>query len=113
MKRQGQYFQDGKIIDYSNGGTETIVAGEVVSLVSRVGFAAVDIPPGATGGVVVEGAFCDVPAESTVAFVVGDAVYWDATADVLTKTVTDNVPAGWVLVPKAQTGTTAVIKLLG
>ena len=114
MARQGVFQQTGDIVDFLNTGTETITAGQVVPLVSRVGFAVADIAPNDVGGVAVRGVFSDVPADNTVAFAAGDALYWDDTNQKLTKTATDNVPTGgWCAIAKAQTGTTAVIKLVG
>lgn len=114
MPRQGAYQQDGDIIDYINTDSEIITAGQVVPLISRIGFAAADIAPGALGSVVVKGVFCDVPAVTTAAFDVGDSLFWDNTAGKLTKTATDNIPTGgWSVAAKAQAGAVAVIKLAG
>lgn len=114
MARQGVFQQTGDIIDFVNTGTDTIAAGQVVPLGTRIGFAAVDIAPNATGGVVVKGVFSDVPADTTAAFGVGDVLYWNATANKLTKTATDNVPTGgWSVMAKAQATATAVIRLVG
>ncbi|CVK18468.1 DUF2190 family protein [Sporomusa sphaeroides] len=114
MARQGVYQQNGDIIDYYNAGTETITAGQVVSLTTRIGFAVADIAPGSVGGVAVKGVFADVPAVTTVAFGAGDVLYWDGTASKLTKTATDNIPiGGWCLSAKLQAATTATVKLVG
>ncbi len=114
MPRQGVYQQSGDIIDFLNTGEETIAAGQVVPLVSRIGFAVASIAPGEVGGVSVKGVNGSVPADATMAFAVGDVLYWDGTANKLTKTAADNIPTGgWCVEAKAQTGTTAAIKLVG
>lgn len=114
MARQGVFQQHGDIVDFLNTGTETITAGQVVPLVTRIGFAVADIEPGTIGGVAVKGIYANVPAVTTVAFNMGDALYWDATANKLTKTATDNTPiGGWCTTAKIQAGTTAIIKLVG
>lgn len=114
MARQGVFQQNGDIVDFVNTGTETITAGQVVPLVTRIGFAVADIEPGAIGGVAVKGVFGNVPAVTTAAFNMGDTLYWDAATNKLSKTATDNVPiGGWCTAAKIQAGTTATIKLVG
>jgi predicted RecA/RadA family phage recombinase len=114
MARQGVFQQQGDIIDFLNTGEDTIAAGQVVPLVSRIGFAVTDIAPGAIGGVAVKGVFSDVPSDNTAAFDAGDTLYWDVTANKLTKTATDNTPTGgWSVSGKLLAGTVSVIKLVG
>ncbi|BBB91049.1 MAG TPA: DUF2190 family protein [Methylomusa anaerophila] len=111
MARQGVFQQSGDIIDYLNSGESVITAGQVVPLTSRIGFAVDDIAPGAIGGVVVKGVFNNVPADNSVAFNVGDPLYWDATAGEVTKTSTNNTPAGWSVAAKAQADTIVVVQI--
>jgi len=68
------------------------------------------IEVGATGSVHVSGVF-ELPAINTAAFAVGDDLYWDPNAGVLTNVAENNVPAGWATEPKAETETTARVKI--
>lgn len=114
MARQGVYQQKGDIINFTNTGETMIDAGQVVPLVTRIGYAVADIPPGTTGDVLVEGVIADVPADNTAAFAVGDTLYWDDTNYKLTKVATDNIPTGgWCVTAKPQAGTVTAIKLVG
>ena len=107
---KARYIQKGDIIDYINGSGAAIAYNDVVPLVTRVGVAAENIAVGATGSMRVTGVH-EMPAVTTVAFAVGDQLYWDATAGKLTKTSTDNTPAGWCVETKAQAGTLGVVKI--
>lgn len=105
---QASYVQRGEVIDFKNAGSTAIKANDVVSLTTRIGIAATDIPVGVTGTVNVMGVY-DVPASNTEAFTVGQAVYWKGSS--LTATSTDAIVAGWVVEPKATPGTKARIKI--
>lgn len=107
---KGTYIQKGEIIDYTNDGASDIEYHDVVPMVSRIGVAAENIPAGATGGIRTEGIF-ELPAVNDTAFNVGDQLYWDNTASKLTKTSTDNIPAGWATEPKAKTAAVARVKI--
>ena len=102
------YIQKGENIDYT--ATAAITYKAVVPLVTRIGVALEDIAIGDTGTVTVTGVF-EMEAETTVAFAVGDALYWSVTNSVLTKTATDNIPAGWATEAKLAAGTTARVKI--
>lgn len=104
------YVQRGKTIDYTNNGASAIAYGAVIPLITRIGIAGEAIAVGATGSVQVEEVF-ELPAVNDTAFAVGDQLYWDSAAGKLTKTATDNTPAGWCVEPKAQAGTTAKVKI--
>ena len=107
----GKYVQPGKNLDYTNAGSDTIAAGTVVSLTTRVGIAAGDIAAGAVGALAVEGVFAF--AKDNAAITLGAAVYYDATNGVMTATATDNVPAGYAVAAAAAADATVVVKLLG
>ena len=104
------FVQKGNVMDYTNGGTEAIAYLEVVPLVTRIGIAQEPIAVGATGSVGLDGVY-QLPADSTAAFVAGDALYWDDTANKLTKTATDHTPAGFAFAAKATAGTTAAVRI--
>ncbi|WP_026486690.1 DUF2190 family protein [Caldanaerobius polysaccharolyticus] len=106
---KGIYIQKGEVIDFTNNTGADIAYGDVVPIGSRIGIAAETIANGATGSLNVTGVY-ELPADNTVAFNIGDEVYWDDTGDKLTKTV-GTYRAGWVIEPKAQTETTAKVKI--
>lgn len=105
---QTHYVQRGETIDYLNNGETDIKANDVVSLGTRIGIAGCDIPVGATGSVHVIGVY-DIPASTSEAYVVGQAVYWKDAA--ITSVSTDAVPAGWVVEPKATAKSLARVKI--
>ncbi|THD15366.1 hypothetical protein CI793_13450 [Anoxybacillus ayderensis] len=104
---QAYYVQRGETIDFTNTGSTDIKANDVVPLATRIGVAGCDIPVGATGSVHVIGVY-DIPASTTEAFTVGQAVYWKDGA--LTSDET-GVPAGWVVEPKTTTKSLARVKI--
>ena len=107
----GTYINDGAVIDYVAG--SNIAYGDVVPLINLIGIAAAAIANGATGSVAVRGVF-DLPAETDTAFNVGDLLYWDASPGELTKTSGGgNVPAGYCVLAKAQSGAVGRVTLLG
>ena len=105
-----RFIQEGKTIDYTNGGAEEIKYGDVVSEGGKVFVAMENIPVGATGGLRAEGVF-EFRAETTAAFVVGDTLYWDKAAQKATKTSTSNTLLGFAVYAKAQATATCIAKL--
>ena len=87
------YQQPGAAIDYANGTSSTIAAGQVVSLTTRIGVAGTDIPAGQVG----------------TAITIGAAVYYDATGDNITTTASSNIPAGWAIAAAAENDTTVQV----
>lgn len=108
MAKQAIFIQNGKTIDYT--ATAAIAVGEVVPMVTIIGVAQTDIANGDTGTLVIDGVF-ECPAINSVAFAVGDQLYWDDTANQLTKVSTSNTPAGKCTAIKGTTATTAQIKI--
>lgn len=102
------FVQKGEVIDYTAASALGYL--DVVPLVTRIGVALEDIPVNGTGSVAVTGVY-ELPAVNNAAFAVGDALYWDATNGVLTKTATGNTPAGWCVEAKALAGTVAKVKI--
>lgn len=105
-----RFVQEGKTIDYTNGGEVAIKYGDVVSEGGKVFVAMENIAVGATGGLRTEGVF-EFPAETTTAFLVGDTLYWDKVAQKATKTSTSNALLGFAVSSKAQATTTCIAKL--
>lgn len=104
------YVQQGAALDYK--ATEAVRNGGVVSLETRIGVAAGDIPAGGTGTVHVEGVF-RLDKASGEALSMGAAVYYDAAADAITATAGSNVPAGYAAAPAAANDATVLVKLPG
>lgn len=110
MAKQAIFQYEGKTINFTNGGEDAVAVGSVVSLGSRVGVALETIAPGATGGIKLTGVW-RMPAVNTASFGVGDQLYWDATANKLTKVDTDTIPAGMCVAAKAESGTEASVRI--
>lgn len=106
------YQQPGSAIDYPNGTSSAIAAGQVVSLTTRIGVAGTDIPASAVGSLYVKGVFSMPKAASTstsTAIAIGAAVYYDASADNITTTAASNIPAGWAIAAAAESDTTVQV----
>lgn len=87
-----------------------IAYGEVVPITNAIGISRDAIANGATGVLAVGGVW-ELPAVNNAAFSVGDILYWDDTANKLTKVSTDNTPAGMCVAAKGTTGTTAQVQI--
>lgn len=108
MAKEATFVQRGENIDFT--AAADIAYGAVVPLVTRVGVALENITNGTTGSVAVTGVF-EAAAVTGTAFAVGDTLYWDNTAKKLTKTSTDNTPAGWATEVKASATAMACVKI--
>lgn len=103
------YQQPGSAIDYPNGTSSAIAAGQVVSLTTRIGVAGTDIPASAVGSLYVKGVFV-MPKAASTAIAIGAAVYYDASADnITTTTAASNIPAGWAIAAAAENDTTVQV----
>ena len=100
------YQQPGSAIDYPNGTSSAIAAGQVVSLTTRIGVAGTDIPASAVGSLYVKGVFAKA---ASTAIAIGAAVYYDASADNITTTAASNIPAGWAIAAAAENDTTVQV----
>ncbi len=105
------FVNRGESLDYVNAGTSKIEAGDIVSLVSRIGVAGCDIPAGETGAVEVIGLF-DMPATATAAVAVGTELYFDGTGITDTKGE-KGIAAGYCAKAFAAGDATIRVKLLG
>lgn len=104
------YVQQGAALDYTP--VEDVKNGDVVSLGTRIGVAAGDIPAGGTGTVHVEGVY-KLAKASGEALAMGAAVCYDAAADAITATAAGNVTAGYATAPASANDGTVLVKLLG
>lgn len=107
---RGIYIQTGAALDYTP--TEAVGNGTVVSLGTRIGVVAGDIPANGTGTLHVEGVFA-LGKKSGETFKMGDAVYYDAGEDAMTATADSNVPAGYAAAPAGENDATVLVKLQG
>lgn len=89
------YQQPGSTIDFINSTSDTIKAGQVVSLTTRIGVAGTEIAASAVGSLHVKGVF-SMP-KATGAIAIGAAVYYNASTDKITTTASSAVPAGWAI----------------
>lgn len=105
------FVHQGTSIDYTNSGGTKIDAGTIVSLTNRIGIAAGDIAAGAVGALAVVGIFKASKDNSNVT--VGALVYYDATAEKITTTSNNNVPAGWAVAAADTTATEVLICITG
>lgn len=104
------YKQKGESLDYTNNGTETIEAGDIVVMEKHIGVAGCPIKVGETGSVHVVGVF-EIPCKAlTSPLKVGQDVYFKLTEGV-TITSTDT-PLGYV-VDASETGATSVLVRIG
>lgn len=107
-----KYWQRGETIDYT--ATDDLANGDVVNLATRIGVAGDDIAAGETGAVHVVGVF-EMP-KAAAAVTVGQALYWDATAENITTAAGSspaNTPAGWAVAAAGSSDATVLVKLLG
>ena len=84
------YQQPGSTIDFINSTSDTIKAGQVVSLTTRIGVAGTEIAASAVGSLHVKGVF-SMP-KATGAIAIGAAVYYNASTDKITTTASSAVP---------------------
>ena len=78
-----------------NSTSNTIKAGQVVSLTTRIGVAGTEIAASAVGSLHVKGVF-SMP-KATGAIAIGAAVYYNASTDKITTTASSAIPAGWAI----------------
>lgn len=110
MAKEAIFVQDGAVIDWENGTEADVAVGKVVPLTTCVGVALGDIADGAIGSVKLTGVW-EMTKVADVAFAAGDQLYWDATNACLTKTATDNTPAGVCVAAAAADAGTALVKI--
>lgn len=107
---KGIYVQEGSILDYRNETAAEIKYCDVVPLTGAVGIAECSIPVGALGTISVCGVY-ELPAETTVAFTMGQKLYWNTTGNAVTATVADNIPCGMAVTAKVQSAPTVRVRL--
>lgn len=109
---KASYCQRGEALDYTNGSTLKIEAGDVINLTTRIGVAGTEIMSGATGSVHVVGVF-KMDKAASEAISIGTAVYYDDTNECITATAESNVPAGYAVSSALASDPYVYVKLLG
>ncbi len=113
MANVTKFVQNGDTLDFK--ASDNISYMDVVPLTSTtsvaigVGIAQEPITAGDIGAVATKGVF-EFPCV-TAAMNFGDQVYWDASNTKITKTSTDNTPAGIVVEDKASGVTTVKVRI--
>lgn len=106
MARQATFVKEGQNIDFVL--TANVAVGDVVVIGSKIGIALTAGSTGDTIAVKTNGVWT-MAAVTGTAFSVGDTLYWDDTANNLTKTSTSNTLVGVALEAKESAGTTAKV----
>lgn len=107
MARQATFVKEGHNIDFVL--TANVAVGDVIVVGNRIGIALTAGSTGDTIAVKVDGVWT-MAAVTGTAFVVGDTLYWDDTANNLTKTATSNTLVGVAL--EAKDSAAATVKVL-
>lgn len=104
------FVQEGDTLALTNAGSATIRSGSAFKVGPKViGVALVDIPAGFAGAVAVEGVY-RLPKVSADAIAQGDDLYLMADGTV-TKTATNNTPAGYAVEAAPAGATTVAVKI--
>lgn len=104
------YVQPGDRMEYSNSGS-AISSGSIVVIGERIGVAVVDIPAtSGKGSVDLEGVF-NLPKATGESWSQGDPLFYDSSANKLTKTATANKPAGYAFTAAGSSDTLGDCKL--
>lgn len=91
---------------------DDVVSGQGVVIGNIFGVAAIDALDGADVDVVTCGVF-DLPKVSALAIAIGDRVYWDNTAKLITKTATGNALVGVAVTTAANPSGAVQVRLNG
>ncbi|MEX2171725.1 MAG: DUF2190 family protein [Pirellulales bacterium] len=105
---QATFVQEGCSIDYTPG--SDIAAGDVVVQGDLVGVTKRPIAANELGALAVDGVF-DFAKNTGVAYTVGQILYWDDTANVVTTTSAGNKQIGKVARAAASADTTVHVRL--
>lgn len=104
-----KFVQPGNVLDHTPAAD--VANGAMVVIGSRVGIALNAIPANTTGALAVAGVFTYAKAAGAISQ--GDALYYDAAADVLTTTATDNTAAGYAAADAVAGAETVNVALNG
>lgn len=102
------YWNRGEAIDYKNGTSQVIKAGEVVAIDKKIGIAGTQIDPGETGSLHVSGVW-ELPKKASEAIAVGKPVYYEASG--ITATAGSNPVAGWCVAEAKAADKVVLVKI--
>lgn len=111
MAAVNSFIQEGETLDYINSGETTISYLDIVEGTDRIFVAACEIAPDNQGSVLTEGVF-EFNTVNNQAFTVGQKLFYDTTAKLVTSTATGNIYIGYAIAAKAQTDTVVNVKLV-
>lgn len=106
------FWQKGEALNYPNSSGSKIAANTIVVVGSHVGVIGSDIENGETGSIYMGGVW-DMPKSGTAAINLGQAVYWDSSANGITNVSTSNTLAGYAAAAAGADATTIKVKLGG
>ena len=108
---KAEYLQRGEALDYTNATENTIPAGAIVTIGTKLGVAGCDILPGQTGSLHVCGVF-RIKKTDAAAMEQGQTAYFDGTG--ITGTSGDNaIEVGYVAEAAEAAAETVLVKLNG
>lgn len=105
------YVYKGESLDYKNGTSKTIEAGQIVVFGTRLGVAGTTILPGETGSIHMVGVF-RISKKANEALEEGAAVYYSETGITGTAAAGDH-EVGYVACTAAVADTDVLVKLIG
>lgn len=115
MATKAEYLQRGEALDYTNGTEETIKAGVIVPVGTRIGVAGCDIPPGQVGSLHMVGVF-RIAKTGTAAIAMGQTVYFDGTGITGAAATGDedtSIEVGYAAAPADAADTEVLVKISG
>ena len=108
---KAEYLQRGEALDYTNATENTIPAGAIVTIGTKLGVAGCDILPGQTGSLHVCGVF-RIKKNDAAAMEQGQTAYFDGTG--ITGTSGDNaIEVGYAAEAADAAAETVLVKLNG
>ncbi len=104
---KASFWQRGEAIDYVNTTDDVIEAGEVIMIGSHAGVAGMDIAPGETGSLMVEGVYAFPKGSDEIE--AGADISWDGES----ASASEESAIGYAVEAAAASDTTVKVKLLG
>lgn len=106
------FVQNGKMMTWTNATGTAVASGDLVPVGDTFGVAVADIANGAAGELCMEGVFT-LPAVNNAAFAQGKPVYYVSSTGKLSLVAEDQKFVGITWAAKAETATTAQVKIGG
>ena len=103
-------IQSGNVLTFANATGAAVASGQPLIVGDLFTVALTDIPNGSIGALAVTGVY-ELAAVTTAAINPGQKVYFDATAEKITPTATDNTFAGYAWAAKASSAATCLVRI--